>query len=199
MHDIYWIILYEIFKTTQPIWSLYLMYMYNTVINLIKKWYYISRIKEINLQDVIIIYNNSIIFSNRLNLNYYHIKLKQNNQYIQIIGNERYQMIYSHIYSFNYLIKDKNRYISNNQNIQIYLKPIIKYTQEDCCICLSEPGSLIGICGHQNICINCQTQINKCPMCNNTHMLIRKDYIQISTAGLVFIATFSITLKYWFK
>jgi hypothetical protein len=180
MNDFYWIILYEFFKTTQPIWSFYLIYVYNIVLNLLKMWYYIPmNNNNINLQDVVIIYKNAIIFSNRLNLNYYHIKLIDNNRYIHIIGNERYQMIFSFIYSFNYLIKDKNRYVSNNRNIQIYLKPIIKYTQEECCVCLSEPGSLIGICGHQNICIKCQTQINKCPMCNNNHLLIRDNMIEI--------------------
>lgn len=180
-YDFYWIILYDFFKTTQPIWSIYLLYMYNIVLNLFKKWYYIPmNNNNINLQDVIIIYKNSIIFSNRINLNYYHIKFIDNNRYIHIIGNERYQMIFSFIYSFNYMIKDKNRYVSNNRNIQIYLKPIIKYAQEECCICFSEPGSLIGICGHQNICIGCQTQINKCPMCNNNHLLIKEDMIRIN-------------------
>jgi len=175
MNDFCWIILYEFFKITQSIWSLYLLYAYNIVLNVFKKWYYIPMNVEINLQDVIIIYKNSIIFSNRLNLNYYHIKLNNNNGYIHIIGNDKYQMIFSYIYSFNYLIKDKNRYVSNNRNIQIYLKPIIKYAQEECCVCFSGPGSLIGICGHQNICIKCQTQIKKCLMCNNNHLLIREN------------------------
>ena len=53
----------------------------------------------------------------------------------------------------------------------MYKKPIIKYTTEECCICYSNQGSLIGLCGHQSVCIDCQQNLNKCPLCNNPHLV----------------------------
>jgi len=182
MNDFTYILLYEFINQTYPFWSALIIYYIRYIIILIKKKHYVPFKNTINLHDVILTYNSSIIYSNRLNLDYYNISFYYDTKKINIIGNDKYLIINNTFYTLRFNI---NKYISNNNlnysKFIIYLKPIIKYDSEECCVCFSEQGSLIGLCGHQNVCLVCQYQLNKCPVCNNPHMLINDniEYIKI--------------------
>lgn len=172
MVDFTYILMYEFIQQTYPIWYTLLVYIIRKIIISYIKIFYLSN-KKINLYDVILTVNSIIIFSGRLNLNYYNIIFHNNTNKINIIGNNKYVLINNY---FHELKKEKNKYFtvcySSNHNFTLYLKPIITYTQEECCICYSQMGKLIGLCGHQNVCSQCQLQLDKCPVCNDSSILV---------------------------
>ena len=124
---------------------------------------------------VIIIYKNIIIFVNQINLNYYHIQFKYNNENITIIGNHTYIIENLKLHQF---IDTNNKKVAGF--IRIIFLPIHQYPQEDCCICYENQGILVGVCGHKNICKECLDKITLCPSCNtvitcnNLHLFITK-------------------------
>jgi hypothetical protein len=176
MHDFLYIIIYEFASQTYPFWYAILLFYIQIITIWIKKKYYIPRKNTFKLYDVILTFNKSIIYSHRLNMHYYTLSFSNNMNKIQITGNDRYIIINNVFYTLKF---DNNKYISHNEfnynKFTIYLKPITVYSSEECCICFSQPGELIGLCGHQNVCIICQSNINKCPICNNPHMLLYTD------------------------
>jgi hypothetical protein len=173
MNDFFYILLYEFVSQTYPLWSMVMLFYIQTIIITIKKMYYIPRRNTFKLYDVILAFNKTIIYSHRLNLDYYNISFSNNNNKIRIIGNDSFLIINDVFYTLKFSSNKYSSYDRFNYNqFTIYLKPITKYTPDECCICFSEPGVLIGLCGHQNICLRCQSKINKCPICNNPHMLL---------------------------
>jgi hypothetical protein len=174
MTDFTYILMYEFIQQTYPIWYTLLVFIIRNIIILYIKTFYISNKNTINLYDVILTINSIIIFSGRININYYNILFYNNNRIkINIIGNDKYVLINNYFYN---LRKENNKYYSicssNNYKFTVYFKPIIKYSQEECCICYSDMGKLIGLCGHQNVCSQCQLQLNKCPVCNDSSLLV---------------------------
>jgi hypothetical protein len=157
MHDLWVILFYELYNIIKP----FLINIITTILYLIiicfKKYYYIPFKKDLNLKKVIIVINSNIVFSNTINLNYYHLKINLNDKYIDIRGNKKY-ILYNHYIFSN---------IQNNIfDFKIHELPIKLYAQEECCICYNNMGSLNGLCGHQNICSECASRLTKCPMCN---------------------------------
>lgn len=163
------ILLYEFLHYTRPIWYSILMYLFNLVMIYIKKIIYIPKQSKLNVQKVIVLYDNQIILYNILNLNYYHIKIKINDTILNIIGNDKYILMNHMFCTFNIY---SNYLITPDKSFSIYILPIKLYELEECCVCFMNPGTLVGLCGHQNICNECINVLNKCPICNN-HLLFK--------------------------
>ena len=161
MHDIYIFLLYEIVINCRDIWIPIMFYILNVFKLRLFKFLYIPLKKELNLEKVLILYDNTVIFCDYINLNYYHIKYFLNNRILTIKGNQKYISVNNIFFKYNV---SNNSYTSNY--VTMYKLPIKIYDQEDCCICYENSGSLIGICGHQNVCISCMEYINNCPNCN---------------------------------
>ena len=168
------IFLYKFSQQTYPIWYNLFVFIIRKILIYFIKIFYLST-NTINLYDVVISVNSIIIYSGRLNLTNYNIVFYYDRHKINIIGNDNFILINNY---FHRLIKDQNKYYSlcySNHQFTIYLKPLKIYSQEECCICYSEFGSLIGLCGHQNVCTQCQSRIYKCPVCNDSNILIHNN------------------------
>lgn len=161
MHDIYFIFLYEIVIKSRDIWIPILIFLLTTIKIKIYKYLYIPFKKELDLQKVLILYDDNVILCDYVNLNYYHIKYYLTDSILTIKGNQKYISVNNSFFKYNI---SKNSYTSNY--IKIYKLPIKIYDQEECCICYENNGSLVGMCGHQNVCVICIEKINKCPNCN---------------------------------
>ena len=169
INDFGLILLYEFLQYTRPLWYEMLLYLFNFVIIYIKKFIHIPIQTTLNIQKVIIIYNNQIILYNILNLNYYNIRPRINDTNINIIGNDKHILVNNSFCTFNI---NSNYLITPDKLFSIYILPLKTYDHEECCVCFMNPGILIGLCGHQNICNECINVLNKCPMCNN-HLLFK--------------------------
>ena len=156
MHDIFTIIFYEFIQTMFPLWQSLFLIILNILILKFKKYVYTPKQISLNLQKVLVIYNNEIILYNLINLNYYNINIIINNKKINITGNDKYVIINYSLFKIN-----------KCSIFKIYLLPLKIYIQEECCICYTNQGTLVGVCGHQNICSDCIIKLNKCPICNN--------------------------------
>ena len=78
MNDFITILLYEFIQYTYPFWyNLFLVIIHLTNL-IIKKKLYIPVQTNLNLKKVLFIYNNTIIYYNIINLNFYNIKLNLN-------------------------------------------------------------------------------------------------------------------------
>jgi hypothetical protein len=177
------IILYEFIKFTYPLWYNFILILFNIISLKIKKIIYIPVNKNLNLQKVLLLYDDNIILYNTINLNYYNIKTEINNKKIHIVGNNEYVIIN---YSFYKLLNQINYLKTYHNQIKIYKLPIKTYNQDECCVCYTRLGSLVGLCGHQNICTNCINKLSKCPMCNN-NMLFNK--LNSNITNFIFSAT----------
>lgn len=93
-----------------------------------------------------------------------------NNQHIRIIGNNKYVIIN---YSLYHLKKTNNNKLltSSDSVFSLYTLPIIRYNQDECCVCMINQGTLIGLCGHQNICSECINKLSTCPICKNKNII----------------------------
>lgn len=167
MNDFVTILLYEFIQYTYPFWYNLFLVIIHLINLIIKKKIYIPVQTNLNLQKVLFIYNNTIIYYNIINLNFYNIILNLNNEQINIIGNDKYVIINYSFFKFNI---NNNKLITPYNDLLIQILPIKIYDQEDCGICFLNSGKLIGICGHQNICEECINKLNKCPVCNNKSM-----------------------------
>ena len=158
MHDLFIIILYEFYDYIKPL--LYLIFSY--YIFKIKLWFLIPKKTKVDLKKVIIVYKSKIIFYNYLNINYYHLKFFTDKEYLTVKGNTKY-ILFNHnkIYKLN-----STKLLLNINNFSIYYTPIKLYPQEECCVCYNYPGTINGLCGHQNICSECASKLNKCAFCN---------------------------------
>jgi len=171
IYELILMFLYNIIHCNYYLFYIISKVLINCLFILLRKYYNLLLIKyiyipinlDVNLVKVIIIYKNIIIFANQINLNYYHIKFKHKNKNRYIIGNDKYVSIN---YKFDKFINLPQKKVSKKINI-IFL-PIYKYSIEDCCICYTNMGELVGVCGHQNVCRECLKKINKCPLCNTT-------------------------------
>ena len=182
MDDFVIILAYEFFQVTHPIWYNLFLIIFHQILLKIKKYLYIPVNKNINLQKVLLTYNNNIVLCNSINLNYYHINTIIDNRKIQIVGNNNYVMINHSFFKINEYDKILRTPYSE---IIIYKLPIKIYDKSECCVCLINEGTLIGVCGHQNVCSECMCNIHKCPICNN-HILFNKldsrviNYLELS-------------------
>jgi hypothetical protein len=185
MNDLCLIILYEFLQLFQPMLIHLVSIMMCLFSIVIYKCIYIPFRYDLNLKKVVILIDSKIIFSNTINLNYYHLKIIYNNNYIDIRGNNRY-ILYNHNIFFR--INDSNftfnllPYTNSNMSLIRIDLPVKKYELEDCCICYDQPGQINGLCGHQIICSSCVKDINSCPICNskiieNTELLEKILYI----------------------
>lgn len=160
MHDFIIIMLYEFVNLFNPL----IINIISYYLHILSLWWniylYIPKKTTIDLKHVIIVHNSTIIFFNVLNTNYYHLKIKYNNNNIDIRGNKKY-------ITFNNIFMK----LKNSQYFSIYELPIKLYDQENCCICYDNNGKLHGLCGHQIICSSCVKQINKCPLCNSNFLV----------------------------
>ena len=162
MNDLVFILMYQFIYYAYPIWFTISILLLKCVIIKIKKTYYIPYTKNIDLINVVITYDNYIIFTGLININYYHLKFKYNRRYVSIIGNNKYIIDNLRFYRF---VDTANKKVAGS--INIILLPIQMYPIEECCICYENEGILVGLCGHQNVCKKCIENINKCPICNN--------------------------------
>ena len=182
MEDFTIIILYEFLQFTYPIWYNLFLIISHIILMRLKKYFYIPIDKNINLQKVLLIYNNNIVLYNLINLNYYNINTIINDKKINIIGNNKYIMINYNFYKIN---NHNNVLRTQYGEIVMYKLPLKIYDKSECCVCLTNEGTLIGVCGHQNICSECTSKLSKCPMCNN-HILFNKldsqviNYLQLT-------------------
>jgi hypothetical protein len=154
MHDLFVILVYEFYDFFKPLLFFYIYYIFL----IFKIWLYIPKTTRVNLKKVAIIYNSNIIFSNYININYYHIKIFLDNKFFTLRGNS------------NYSVLNRITFIKFNTSpiISIHEVPIKLYPEEECNICYSYPGTLNGLCGHQNICSECASKLNKCPYCRES-------------------------------
>lgn len=170
MNDFILILLYEFFQLTNLFWYNLFLYLSHIVILYFKKIIYIPKQTDLNLQKIILTYDNQIILYNFINLNYYDIRIVINNKLIHIIGNNKNTIVNYNFYKYN---RHNNILITPDKSISMYILPIKIYDQEDCGVCFMNQGTLVGLCGHQNICKECINMLNKCPMCNN-HLLFNQ-------------------------
>ena len=161
MNEFFIILLYEFISNTSHIWINLLLIIIRLITNKIIKSIYVPNTNKLNIQRVVISFNGTIILYSTINLNYYHLKIYLNNIYLTIIGNDKYVFINNFFYKIT----------PQNKNFNIYTLPIIKYDQDECCVCYNNQGSLIGLCGHQNVCIECKEKLSKCPVCNNKNLI----------------------------
>jgi len=167
MNEFFIILLYEFISNTSHIWINLLLIIIRLIINKIIKSIYVPKTNKLNIQQVVISFNGTIILYSTINLNYYHLKIYLNNLYLTIIGNDKYVFINNFFYKITH--QNKNFIVPDIFNI--YTLPIIKYDQDECCVCYNNQGSLIGLCGHQNVCIECKEKLSKCPVCNNKNLI----------------------------
>jgi len=182
MNDFVIVLTYEFIQIVYPILYNIFLLIFQTLLFKLKKYLYIPFNKNLNLHKILLVYNNNIVLYDLINLNYYNIRVFINDRFVKIIGNNNYIMI-------NYLMYKINNYdkVSRtlNNEIVMYKLPIKIYDKSECGICLINQGTLIGACGHQNICSECISKINKCPMCNN-HILFNNldpkiiNYLQLA-------------------
>jgi len=172
MDDYLLFVLFEYVLITYPVWYIILKETLQIIITKLLRYYYIKKTNDTHLAKVIITYHNIIIFCNLINLNYYNIKFKRNNKYINIVGNKTYINIGL---QFNKLITTYNKLslIYKSNKVNIYVLPIYTYPKEECCICYDNESILVGLCGHQNVCKICIQQLDRCPVCNNTSICDR--------------------------
>ena len=168
LDDFIIILLIEFLRYTSPIWYYLILLVYYSSSMIIKKYIYIPQNKEINLQKILLVYTDVLIFYDTANLNNYNIKTKVNDKNIHIIGNSNYVIIN---YSFYTINNHSNISRTPDNKLLIYKLPIKLYDQDECCVCYVNQGYLVGLCGHQNICIHCCFSLKSCPMCNNTMLL----------------------------
>jgi len=170
MNDFIVILVYEFLRYTYHIWyNLFLIILCAIHLRL-KKYFYIPITKNFNLQKILLVYKNNIVLYNLINLNYYHINTIINNKKIKIIGNNNYVMMN---YTFLKMNNHDKILRTPHGEIVMYKLPLKVYDKSECCVCLENEGTLIGVCGHQNICSDCIIKLDKCPMCNN-HILFNK-------------------------
>jgi len=160
-------------------WFELFFYYVTLSITFIRKFCYIPINNNLKLINCIIIYDNTIIYKGPINLNYYHFRLLKSKfvifpylhrieKYFNIIGNSNYIVINDLFYKLN----DNNTHYST-KILKLYKLPIRKFDKEECCICYNNDGSLIGLCGHQNVCKICSVNLEACPTCN-CHYTINK-------------------------
>ena len=166
MSNLYILLLYNFIIRPFPFWYMLLIFYLNKYILYRKKKKFIKMNNDFKLELVAIEYKSEIIYCGRLNMNYYNIEYNYNNYKVNIVGNRSYVICH---FNFNLLFETDNMYKSNV--INIYKLPIKKYDVEDCCICYINPGKLIGMCGHQNVCDICINLIDRCPVCNSNNII----------------------------
>ncbi len=172
MNDILVILLYEFINISKPFW-IGLIYLILRFIKIkYNEYIHFNSNKNIELQKVLIIFNNRPIFLNILNINYYKICYIDNGKIFRIMGNKNFYILNYKIIQFNKI----NNCLDSN-SLKIYLLPIKKYSLETCLICFEREGQLIGLCGHQNICKICINSLNKCPLCNDKMLFSNLDII----------------------
>ena len=93
MNDFLVILTYEFLKFTHHIWYDLFLIISHMILLKFKRYFYIPIDKNLNLQKILLVYNNNIILYNLINLNYYHINTTINNKKIKIIGNNGFIMI----------------------------------------------------------------------------------------------------------
>jgi hypothetical protein len=160
MNDIYIILLFEFYQTFKPVIFQLLSYYIYIISITIRKYFYIPVNYNLNIKTIVIVIDDNIVFCNNINFNYFHFKIYHNSKYIDIRGNNKYILL-NHIYFSK---------LNTNKYLRIYELPIKKYDKDECCICYNFQGQLNGLCGHQNVCLDCASQINKCPMCNTNYL-----------------------------
>jgi hypothetical protein len=175
MNDLLVILTYEFLKFTHHIWYNLLLIIFHMILLKFKRYFYIPIDKNLNLQKILLVYNNNIILYNLINLNYYHINTTINDKKIKMIGNNNFIIINHTFLKINNYDKILR---TSDGNIVMYKLPLKIYDKSECCVCLENEGTLIGVCGHQNICSECISRLTKCPMCNN-HILFNKLNSQI--------------------
>jgi hypothetical protein len=157
MHDILVILLYEFLNLYKPFLFNIISYYAHLLTLIINTFFLIPKTTTLDLKKIVIVCNSKIVFCNLLNMNYYHLKINIDKNYIDIRGNKKYILFNNDIF-----MKYKN-----TSYFSIYELPIKKYEKEECCICYDEFGKLHGLCGHQIICSSCSKELNKCPVCNS--------------------------------
>ena len=159
MNDLFIILVYEFFNNSLPFW--YSLFKYICKLIFLKLFIMINIPKntKLNLKNVVIVHKSMIVFNNLLNMNYYNIKICIDNQFLSVIGNNKYTV-------FNYSIIQKCKPTSF---FGIHELPIKLYEiEKECIICYTKPGILNGLCGHQIICEDCSIKLDKCPLCNSS-------------------------------
>ena len=101
MHDIYIIFFYEIVIKSRDIWIPIMFFLLNIIRIKIYKYLYIPVKRELNLEKVIIAYDDNIILCDYVNLNYYHIKYYLNNRILTIKGNQKYISVNNTFFKYN--------------------------------------------------------------------------------------------------